>query len=169
MSNLLSRSKMNLDMSKVAWKKVSYDDVYLSGACYMLQQCIEMGLKYALEINGIGYPRTHNIGSLLEILQEHGISYDELSAFQYNRDTYTSWEATSRYNDSFIASAKLVEETFRICDKMIERLSNLSTVQSISPLALKWCRANAPEAAKDLPDNELWQLMRESYYRFGKD
>ena len=29
--------------------------------------------------------------------------------------------------------------------------------------AIKWCRENAPEAIKDLPDNELWDIMEDSY------
>ena len=29
---------------------------------------------------------------------------------------------------------------------------------------LKWCRAHAPEAIKDLPDEELWDIMKGSYY-----
>lgn len=29
---------------------------------------------------------------------------------------------------------------------------------------LKWCRAHAPEAIRDLPDEELWDIMKGSYY-----
>lgn len=31
------------------------------------------------------------------------------------------------------------------------------------PLQLEWCRRNAPDALKGLPDSELWDLMKDAY------
>lgn len=48
------------------------------------------------------------------------------------------------------------------------RLCNMSDVYEINnlyldPVALAWCRQNAPEALRNLPDAELWELMKNSY------
>lgn len=39
-------------------------------------------------------------------------------------------------------------------------------VDSPSAEEIQWCRDNAPDACKDLPDNELWDLMKDSYESF---
>lgn len=33
--------------------------------------------------------------------------------------------------------------------------------------AIKWCRENAPEAIKNLHENELWDIMKDSYFNIA--
>lgn len=48
----------------------------------------------------------------------------------------------------------------------LERKLGDSNADDPSTEALQWCRYNAPDACKDLPDDELWDLMKDSYESF---
>lgn len=39
---------------------------------------------------------------------------------------------------------------------------------SVPKIKIDWCRRNAPLAAKDLSDDELWDLMKDTYKEYHK-
>ena len=57
--------------SDLALAKISPpEDVMLEGLCFHAQQTAEKALKALLVSNNLEFPRTHNIGTLLDLLHE---------------------------------------------------------------------------------------------------
>jgi len=45
-------------------------DVFLESLCYHCQQAVEKSLKAVLVAHALGFPRTHNVGTLADLLPE---------------------------------------------------------------------------------------------------
>ena len=45
--------------------------------------------------------------------------------------------------------------------RLYEQYSNVMDTEGIA-----WCRANAPEALKTLSDDELWNEMKDIYFKY---
>lgn len=169
MSQLLKKSKINLDMASYAWRNVSVDDIYITQTCYHLQQTLECALKYLLTLNEVLYPRTHDIRVLLDLCHGLELSPTIPQCFEDKASTYTNWEASSRYNDEFMATKTDIEEVFKILPDFVNSIDKLSVLTEIPEGAIEWCRANAPLAIRDYSDEDLWNEMKTSYYKFGPD
>jgi HEPN domain-containing protein len=125
MSKLLDRAKVKRENANTDYTKISFNDAYLDDCCYNLQQCIEMCLKYIVEINGERYVENHDIRAQLNILKRLNVTipcYDELRMMS---ETINSWEASSRYNDNFIALIEDVNCAMECADKLIEYASSM--------------------------------------------
>ena len=46
------------------------EDVFLEALCYHCQQAVEKSLKAVLIAHGIDFPRTHNVGTLAELVPD---------------------------------------------------------------------------------------------------
>ena len=63
---LLDMAKSNLELAEFNLERKTDDECQLNLTGYHVQQCIELTLKHEIEMNGEKYPRTHDIGDLLE-------------------------------------------------------------------------------------------------------
>lgn len=169
MSQLLKKSENNIAIAKYTWRSASLDDSFISNTCYHLQQALELALKHLLELNAIEYPRTHNIRVLLDLCHSINLPFEIPCCVENKAPTYTNWEASSRYNDNFMASKTDVEELFNVLPDFVKNIGKLTAPTTIPDGAIKWCRDNAPLAIRDYPDSDLWEEMKSSYYKFGPD
>lgn len=79
---------------KMNYSHIEIDDIYLNLTGYLLQQTLEIYLKHHLEVNGIRYPKTHDIVVLINMLPDD-IELDEhLVLFA---GTITTWESKTWY------------------------------------------------------------------------
>ena len=103
MSKLLKRAKVKLHNALHNYHLIAEDDAYLDDCCYNLQQAMELALKFLVEIHGEPYIRNHDLRAQLNKLNMLGVEvpyYEEISRMAA---TLNSWEAESRYKDSFSA------------------------------------------------------------------
>lgn len=124
---LLDRAFSNFKAAKMNWKAVGQDDFFINLTGYLLQQSLELYLKHYLEINGIRYPYTHDIGTLIDLLPE---SFEIDERLQLYAGTITSWESKTRYIKNYFLEKKNVQRGFELIEPLFVENSDLSNMQS---------------------------------------
>jgi len=66
----LQRARSDLALGRAA---LNVPDVFLEDACFHAQQCVEKALKALLIQQGIDFPRTHVLETLLDLLTAAGV------------------------------------------------------------------------------------------------
>ncbi len=106
---LLDRAAFNLEMAQYSLKKLNDgDERVLNVVGYQLQQAVELFIKHFLETESTGFPFSHDIDTLLDLLEEAETSVvltDEIRALS---GTLTLWEAKTRYVKDYLASKKSI-------------------------------------------------------------
>lgn len=67
---LLDKAVQNITLAKMIYSELIGDEVYLNYIGYLIQQAVELSIKYNLELNGIEYPKTHDISQLIYLAKE---------------------------------------------------------------------------------------------------
>jgi len=125
MSKLLARAKVKRNNAEENYLKIGIDDAYLDETCYNLQQCIELSLKYLVEMNGENYVENHDVRAQLNKLRELNASFPMENEIRSMAATLNSWEAESRYNDNFTAVIEDVEAARLIASKLVTYCDSL--------------------------------------------
>lgn len=131
MSKLLHRARVKLENAESDYRKIGEDDAYLDDCCFNLQQGIELMLKYAIEIHGGEYVRSHDIRAQLNVLNKLGVEVPGMELLRQNAQTFNDWEASSRYKDNFVALLEDIDLA-RACAK--ELLQFLDPKVKIQPV-----------------------------------
>lgn len=113
--------KARKDYDVVMTMKKLNDDLYLDICCYHIQQAIEKLLKCSIELRGEHYPFTHAITPLYDLYLKTG--WGQLEELELMAGTITDWEASSRYKESFYATAKQLEWAICIYQELEQRLT----------------------------------------------
>ncbi len=167
MSDLLLRAKTKILVISQNIQYIGDSDYAIAEeVCFDLQQLVEFTLKHLCEINSVKYPRTHDISVLLRLVEPFVADCEYAEELKKHAAEMTEWEAKSRYERDFVASDTTIKVVFTVAKHVYNYVLSLCNSQLYPEGALDWCRKNAPEAAKELPDAELWELMRDSYYCF---
>lgn len=122
--------------------------------------------------------RTHSLNKLLtEIKRNTDI---EVSADLFMRlSAIDGYYFTTRYpgEESVLVTRDILEmcnAALEECKKFTDKVMSTESKPedkckvSVKSEALRWCREHAPEAIKGLPDSELWDIMKDSYYNLSK-
>ena len=115
---LLEKARKDYDVV-LTMQKVN-DELYLDICCYHIQQAIEKLLKCSIELRGERYPFTHAITPLYDFYVKSG--WEELELLELMAGTITDWEASSRYKESFFATAKQLENAVNIYRELERRI-----------------------------------------------
>lgn len=61
-------------------------------------------------------------------------------------------------------------EAFKLSNECVESIFTKykEDTYSCNEQALKWCRDNAPDSIKNLSDDELWDIMKSSYFKYSR-
>lgn len=142
----------------------SIRSTFRAGYCYyfaiMLKDAFQRGQVC------LAYPLGHIVW-----LDTDGIPYDveginESACNAYVPISYLG-EALTNFKhvpgEVFKTSTEYMESVFA---KYIE--DTTSGKDSCNEQALKWCRDNAPDSIKNLSDDELWDIMKSSYFKYSK-
>lgn len=108
------------DMDVVNTMQKVNDEMYLDVCCYHTQQAIEKLLKCSIELKGVNYEFTHSITKLYS--QYVSAGWDEIEILELMAGTITDWEASSRYNESFVATVKQLNTAKGLYDELLSRL-----------------------------------------------
>lgn len=119
MSKLLARAKVKLANAQNNYKYIGQDDAFLDETCYNLQQCIEMSLKYLVEMQGENYVENHDVRAQINKLKSIGAEIPCEEEIRGIASTLNDWEAQSRYNDNFTALIEDVDIATDIANKLV--------------------------------------------------
>ena len=119
MSKLLARARVKLENAERNYIKIGQDDAYLDDCCYNLQQAVELGLKYIIEMQGENYPETHDIRAQLNKIRSLDIELPWADDIRHLASTVNGWEAESRYNDDFTSLIEDVDEVLDIARQLL--------------------------------------------------
>lgn len=101
-----------LDLAYMNYDNISrnplLDEIHLRYYAYDLQQMAEKSIKAMLEYKGRKYPFTHDIRSLIIILDDDAVS----ELLEPIADTLTRYEAMTRYTADFYATSKSLSSMF---------------------------------------------------------
>ena len=105
------------------------DEAMINAAAYHTQQATEKLLKFYLrDVYGEDENKksfwTHNIATLIERLEEHGMEIDD-TIKDYSEDL-TNWEAGSRYGHSLVADKLEIQE---VIEKIEGMLGNVKAIE----------------------------------------
>lgn len=114
---LLDIAKSNLASAKLLYQYKTDDEIRLNTVGYLLQQAIELALKHHLEMNGIDYPRTHDIDSLLALCEDG--EFKELEPWA---ETITAMESKTRYIKNYRLVVRKVDQIMKLADTLVEKI-----------------------------------------------
>ena len=129
MSKLLPRAKVKLENAVNDYRKLGTDDAYIDDCCYNLQQCIELCLKYIVELTGQPYAENHDVRAQLNRIAGSPFQVPGVETIRLLASVINSWEAESRYLDSFTATLEDIDTIMDVaknlvvyCNSLVEEL-----------------------------------------------
>lgn len=125
MSKLFARAKVKRVNAENDYRNISLDDAYLDDCCYNLQQAIELGLKYIVEMNGENYVENHDVRAQLNKLRDLGVDLPFASDVRHMASTLNSWQTESRYNDSFMSLIEDIDDARMLADRILSYCDGL--------------------------------------------
>ena len=125
MSKLLARAQAKHANVENNYIRIGKDDAFLDETCFNLQQCIELCLKYMVEMSGEEYVETHDIRAQINKLKSKNVIIPCEQELRKIATTLNSWEAESRYNDNFTALMDDIEDARKIADELVEHCKGI--------------------------------------------
>ena len=120
METLLDKAIQNITLAKMIYSQLTDDEVYLNYIAYHVQQAIELSIKYTLELNGVEYPRTHDISQLIYLAKKESIDLYLSKYIEEHSDMFTIWESKTRYVLNYKLERKKVEIAITETEKYIQ-------------------------------------------------
>lgn len=108
------------------------DEFAARGCGYHIQQAIEKEMKSYLLLNGIEYPKTHNVQKLLNIISDSKLPLpNELSErIEDMSDTLFNWETNNRYDPYSSFTERKYKRAVDIYTCLESYILNLTASQS---------------------------------------
>lgn len=106
---LLDMAKAQLRTYDIIMSVARDDESQVKSAAYHLQQSVELMLKHCIELSGVAYPKTHDIGQLLGVMDFSSIfSESTLTMLTMASGTVTEMESKTRYIKDYHLSLSIV-------------------------------------------------------------
>lgn len=172
MSVLLLNAKTKIKSVDLAIDYLEDTQFNFSGEiCFNIQQILEFTIKYALEVKCVKYRRSHDIEYLFDLLSSVCELSDVAVQLRTVADKITTWEESALYDESFTIEPNTVREMYSLVKRFYEEVNDKYAIPTsrYTEQQIQWCRTNAPDSIKHLSDDELWDVMSDSYYRFAND
>lgn len=115
----LARAKVKRDNAEYNYQRISVDDAYLEACCNDLQQAIEFTLKYCVEMTGQAYVENHDVRAQINLLDNAKADIPCKDRLRQLAPMLLEWEASSRYNDNFVAMIEDIDDAREIADALI--------------------------------------------------
>ena len=108
---LFDKAKQNLKVAESIYSTIAInDEAYLNYVGYHIQQALELSIKYMLEMNGVNYPKTHDIDQLIRLANINNVELYLNEYIDDHSEMFSLWEARTH-------SARL----YRLEKRKIER------------------------------------------------
>ena len=127
MSNetLFDKAKQNLNVAKAIYSSFSNDEAYLNYAAYHIQQALELSVKYLLEMNGVVYPKTHDIDQLIQLADNKGVNLYLSEYLDDHSEMFSLWEARTRYILNYRVENRKIQRALTETEIYIDELDRL--------------------------------------------
>ena len=135
---LLDRAKFNLEMALFTLKKLDDgDERVLNVVGYQLQQAVELFLKHFLETESTGFPFSHDIDLLLDLVESANTSAVLTADIKKIAGTLTLWEAKTRYVKNYTASRRSIFMAVKAAEELFKANGCLGNSEHLAAGALK--------------------------------
>lgn len=95
---LFDKAKQNLKVAESIYSTIAInDEAYLNYVGYHIQQALELSIKYMLEMNGVNYPKTHDIDQLIRLANINNVELYLNEYIDDHSEMFSLWEARTRY------------------------------------------------------------------------
>ena len=95
---LLDKAEQNLNVARQLYVTLANDDeAFLNYVGYHLQQAVELSIKYTLEMNGVNYPKVHDIDQLIHLAKQNHVDLLLGEYIDDHSEMFSLWEARTRY------------------------------------------------------------------------
>ncbi len=120
---LLDKAEQNLNVARQLYITLANDDeAFLNYVGYHLQQSVEMAIKYTLEMNGVNYPKVHDIDQLIQLAKQNNV---DLSLGEYiddHSEMFSLWEARTRYVLNYRLEKRKIDKALNEVTDYIEAI-----------------------------------------------
>ena len=124
---LFDKAKQNLRVAESIYSTIAInDEAYLNYVGYHIQQALELSIKYMLEMNGVNYPKTHDIDQLIRLANINNVDLYLNEYIDDHSEMFSLWEARTRYILNYRLEKRKIERSLTetksyldIIDRMI--------------------------------------------------
>ena len=124
---LFDKAKQNLKVAGSIYSTIAInDEAYLNYVGYHIQQALELSIKYMLEMNGVNYPKTHDIDQLIRLANINNVDLYLNEYIDDHSEMFSLWEARTRYILNYRLEKRKIERSLTetksyldIIDRMI--------------------------------------------------
>lgn len=126
---LFDKAKQNLKVAESIYSTIAInDEAYLNYVGYHIQQALELSIKYMLEMNGVNYPKTHDIDQLIRLANINNVELYLNEYIDDHSEMFSLWEARTRYILNYRLEKRKIERSLMetksyldVIDKMMNR------------------------------------------------
>ena len=126
---LFDKAKQNLKVAESIYSTIAInDEAYLNYVGYHIQQALELSIKYMLEMNGVNYPKTHDIDQLIRLANINNVDLYLNEYIDDHSEMFSLWEARTRYILNYRLEKRKIERSLMetksyldVIDKMMNR------------------------------------------------
>ena len=107
--NLFDKALADYNAAKIIRSAVSSDEEELNVIAYLLQQSLELSAKYIMEMNGLEYPKSHDIETLHYFASENGVDLFFTEYISDHQEMFSQWESKSRYIVGYLTELSRID------------------------------------------------------------
>ena len=133
MSNdsLLNRAIVNYNAAAVLLDNLAVDELFVNQIACNIQQSYEMAIKYLLELNGVEYPKTHDIDQLIRIANSAKVNIFISDYLDEHSEMISQWEAKARYVMGYLVELRKIERAMADLKDYLEKIKTELSVGGI--------------------------------------
>ena len=75
----------------------------------ILQQAVEIAIKYELSIHAVPYQKTHDITQLIQLANQNGVDLNLPEYIDDHSEMFTLWESRTRYIINYRLEKRKIE------------------------------------------------------------
>ena len=121
--SLLDISINNYNSAFVLYQNLWGDEAELNIVGFHLQQCLEICVKYLLELEGIRYPKTHDIEVLERLALDNSVDLHFSEYLHEHTEMFSAWEAKSRYIIDYVLEKEKVQKALKELETYLKEIS----------------------------------------------
>lgn len=122
---LLDKAIKNYNVALMIRSQMDDDEAYLNYIGYHLQQSVELCIKYQLEMNGVEYPKTHDIDQLIRIGRERKVELILTDYIEDHSEMFSLWEARTRDVLNYQLESRKVDQALDGVNCFLEQVCDI--------------------------------------------
>jgi len=116
---LYDKALSNYNSARILRDNLGGDDNQVNIIGYLLQQSVELLIKYLLEQSGVEYPKSHDIEQLIRLAEENSVDLNLTEYISEHSEMFSQWEAKSRYVLGYLIELKKIDRAIEEVERYI--------------------------------------------------